>query len=326
MNATAAGHHRELPDDVARRLIGHATRAPSMHNTQPWLWRIRDDGVELYADLSRRLPVEDPMARNLVISCGAALHHLQVAARSFGWATMVDRLPDAEDHSLLARVRMHPSNLPSDLPDLAAIHERRTDRRRFTSWPVPDARLQRLTAIAEEWGCHAVALTDDYSRIRMELLVETARARLAASATAAGEQSRWIDRGHDEGIPSRLIPVRGEDDFPSRFGPGLLTAGDADLESSDGIIVLGGTSDDAGAWLRTGEGLSALWLRATQGALSVVPLSHAVEVERTRATLRHELLGGLVIPHIVLRVGWQTIGRSELPKSPRRPVDDVLWP
>ena len=90
-------------------------------------------------------------------------------------------------------------------------------------------------------------------------------------------------------------------------------------------IVLGGTSDDSAAWLRTGEGLSALWLKATEGNLSVIPLSQPVEVEQTRITLRREnSFGFLPMPHLVVRVGWQTLGRNQLARSPRRPLGDVL--
>jgi hypothetical protein len=85
-------------------------------------------------------------------------------------------------------------------------------------------------------------------------------------------------------------------------------------------------ADDRAAWLRGGEGLSALWLTAVRQGLSVVPLSQVAEVPETRAALRHDLLGGLAHPLLVLRVGWQAISRSQLEPSPRRAVDDVLLP
>ena len=312
------------PDQASRQLIELATRAPSVHNTQPWLWRIDGDVIELYADMSRRLVVEDPLGRNLVISCGAALHHLQVAANAFGWTTAVHRVPDDDDPSLLARVRVTDAAGPSDLPELSALLERRTDRRRFTSWPVPPQRVEHLAEVASDWGVQAVALVDELSRVRTRLLVETALAHQAANTEAAAEQARWIDRGHGDGVPSQLVPATAEPDVPTRFGPGLLREGDGELETSDGLIVLGGTSDDSAAWLRTGEGLSALWLMATEGNLSVIPLSQPVEVEQTRITLRREILRGLLMPHLVVRVGWQTLGRGQLARSPRRPVGDVL--
>ena len=51
-----------------RDIVELACRAPSVHNTQPWLWRLDGDRIELHADRRRQLPVADPSGRNLVIS------------------------------------------------------------------------------------------------------------------------------------------------------------------------------------------------------------------------------------------------------------------
>ncbi len=124
--------------------------------------------------------------------------------------------------------------------------------------------------------------------------------------------------------PSRSCPdaAPGEE-RTSRFDGGLLVDTRPEVESSDGLIVLGGEADDRLSWLRTGEALSALWIRATRTGLSVVPLSQPLEVPATRAELQ-ALLHGTLEPHLLVRVGWQAIGRSELPSTPRRPVDQVL--
>ena len=63
-----------------RDLVELATRAPSVHNTQPWYWCADGDRVSLFADFSRQLPYADPDGRDRVVSCGAALHHLRIAA------------------------------------------------------------------------------------------------------------------------------------------------------------------------------------------------------------------------------------------------------
>ena len=67
-----------------------------------------------------------------------------------------------------------------------------------------------------------------------------------------------------------------------------------------------------------------MWLTATTGGLSVVPLSQAIEVERTREAMRAVVLRGLGHPLLLARVGWQAIGRSGLARSSRRPVEEVL--
>jgi hypothetical protein len=94
--------------------------APSSHNTQPWLFKIVDNSIELYADRTRALPVVDPEARELTISCGAALYHLIVTIKYFGFEYRLEVLPailanqdkhdevdggrNSSDDDLLARV------------------------------------------------------------------------------------------------------------------------------------------------------------------------------------------------------------------------------
>ncbi|MET0840461.1 MAG: hypothetical protein ABWY19_16895, partial [Marmoricola sp.] len=89
-----------------RQVVVLACRAPSVHNTQPWQWRIAGQTIELYADRTRQLPVADPEGRNLVISCGAALHHAGESARALGLDAAVEPLPDPADPDLLATIRL----------------------------------------------------------------------------------------------------------------------------------------------------------------------------------------------------------------------------
>ena len=329
-------------------VVALACRAPSVHNTQPWRWRVEGTSLELYADRSRALPVADPHGRNLVLSCGAALHHAQAAARALGWEPVVRRLPDPADPDLLARIhlsRPDPGAPPTaaargrahlDPADvLRAIHERRTDRRRFTSWPVPAERLGHLAAEAVAHGGLCEPVVDAAARFRLELLISRAMSAQEGDQRLLAEQRTWIDHSHDDGIPSSSVPEVGFGPAArrNRFSPaaGAIAAdvpGPArDLvEASDGVLVVGGPDDTLGSWLRSGEALSALWLLATRAGLSVVPLSQVVEVEETRQGLQHDLCGDRLAPHVVLRIGWQEISRRTHCATPRRPLDDVLLP
>ncbi|MFC7615407.1 hypothetical protein ACFQV2_19770 [Actinokineospora soli] len=117
-----------------------AGRAPSVHNTQPWRWLVGDSSVHVVADWDRWLRGTDPDGRDLLVSCGAALHHLRTAFAGMGFATAVHRLPNPADPAHLAAVEFRPA-APSDeqIALSSAISRRRTDRRRFSSWPVPAA-------------------------------------------------------------------------------------------------------------------------------------------------------------------------------------------
>jgi len=316
-----------VPEAVVRRLVKSACHAPSIYNTQPWLWRVREDGVELYADQQRRLSSADPEGRSLTLSCGAALHHLQVAARASGWEPTVARRPDPAQPDLLATITLTPSPPPAEARvDLAALYERCTDRRRFTSWPVPNERLQELSRAVESWGGHAVAVTDAAERFRIELLISRALQLQSRDPAVGREQRLWTDNDRPDGVRSDSLPATSAtaESRRSRFGTGLLEERGRDLEGSDGLLVLCDADDDPAAWLRGGEALSALWLRAVRDGMSVVPLSQVVEVDETRAGLRHDVFGGLAHPLMLVRVGWQAIGRASLTRTSRRPLAEVL--
>ncbi len=313
--------------DVVRQIVSLACQAPSMHNSQPWRWRLDGASIELLADPARQVAHADPGGRNLTISCGAALHHAQVAARALGWATDVDRFPEGHRADLLARLTLHP-RFPGreDRAAVRSLMRRRTDRRRFTSWPVPRERLLGLVDAAKAWGGHAVPIVTLVDHFRVEHLVARAFEVQAADADLRAEHTAWQDRATPDGVPTGVVPADdglGPGRAP-RFAGGTLPDIERDLTGVDAAILLCGTDDDRPSWLATGEALAALWLEAVRDGLSVVPLSQVIEVPETRAALKQEILLGTASPHLLLRVGWQAIGRSQLPATPRRPLDDVL--
>src|SRR6185295_13753413 len=112
-----------LPDEkTVRSAIALAIRAPSVHNSQPWRWRVGDSSLHLYADWSRHLPATDPDGRDLVVSCGASLHHLRVALAALGWDTVVHRVPNPAEPDHLAAVELVERRpRPEDIPLAAAI-------------------------------------------------------------------------------------------------------------------------------------------------------------------------------------------------------------
>jgi hypothetical protein len=72
-----------IVDTVDRQTIRAAvelgSHAPSVHNSQPWRWRLDGRSLLLQADLRRWLPATDADGRDRVVSCGAVLHHTRIA-------------------------------------------------------------------------------------------------------------------------------------------------------------------------------------------------------------------------------------------------------
>ena len=66
------------------QVVAAATRAPSIHNTQPWRFTATRDRLDVFLDPARALPVLDPTARQQVISCGIAVEFAVVALAAAG--------------------------------------------------------------------------------------------------------------------------------------------------------------------------------------------------------------------------------------------------
>jgi nitroreductase len=318
---------RLVPVETLHRIVEIASRAPSVHNTQPWRWRGGSHTLELYADRSRQLRETDPDGRNLTLSCGVALHHAQVAAGALGWQTRVARHPDPDRPDLLAFLDLTPGTLPATAEEtLTALDQRCTDRRRFTAWPVPEERQAHLARLANHWGARAVALTDESERFIAERLVRRAQQLQWADPSARAEQVAWQHRGADDGVTAGALP--GQDGVtgvhPNRFEGAWEDRATPDLEASDGLLVFFDTYDDSPAWLRAGEGLGAMWLAATTAGLALVPLSQVIEVPETRTAFQAEVLGSLAHPLLLARVGWRSTARPVPARTPRRPVSEVL--
>ncbi len=58
MNDKAIAGAPPILVDRAEYLIATAARAPSVHNTQPWRFRVGPSAIELYCDPRRKLRVD----------------------------------------------------------------------------------------------------------------------------------------------------------------------------------------------------------------------------------------------------------------------------
>jgi nitroreductase len=309
---------------TAARAAGHA---PSIHNTQPWRWRV-ESTLDLYADRARQLGVTDPFGRLLLLSCGAALHHALVTLAAEGWRVEVSRLPDAGDPDLLARVALgEPTAVdPSAMRLLQTMTVRHTDRRPVTDAPVDPDVVARIARVVQAAGARLHPLKREHV---VDLAAAAAQAQVAESLDPQflAELDYWTGgtRTAGTGIPAEVIPASPpETTVPGRDfgGPGTLPIS-AGHDSAAVYAILYGDDDAPQRWLRAGEALSAGWLEATELGVSVLPLSAVVEVVRTRHVLRR-LLGNIGYPYLVLRLGHADPDHAGPPHTPRLPAEQVM--
>jgi nitroreductase len=321
------------PDrETVRAAIAIATRAPSVHNTQPWRWSIGAESLHLFADWTRQVPATDPDGRDLLISCGATLHHLRVALAALGWHTAVHRVPNPAEPHHLAAVEFRP-HVPTDREVALAgmISRRRTDRRRLSSWPVPSDHLDTIADRARHEGALCVAVTDPGARFLLAGAVAQAAVVQRDNPYYGAEMALWAGRGNgsDEGVLAASVPAvadssRGEPVL-REFPHGTLSqpAGKRYGQKTE-YLVIGTSSDDVLSRLRAGEATSAALLAATELGLATCPLSQPMEIADTRRMIRDDVLDGTAVPQLVIRVGWAPTSAAQLPLSPRRDVDQIV--
>ena len=96
-----------------------AIQAPSLHNSQPWRFRLMADRIDILADASRTPPIADADGWATRIACGAAAYNLQLAFAVPGHPLRVQWLPTIDDRQLLATLTPTPPRPPTPLQQRA---------------------------------------------------------------------------------------------------------------------------------------------------------------------------------------------------------------
>ena len=312
-------------------LLGYAVLAPSSHNTQPWLFRIRGDEVELYADRTRACRVADPDDRELIISCGAALCQLRIAMRHFGYLGKVKILPDHGDSDLLARVclGLQAETCVEDNLLFHAITKRRTNRQLFSNDPVPEPLLAALEQAAAKEGARLRILRSQETRYALADLIADADRRQWANKRFRLELAAWVHANRSasrDGIPGY---AQGIDDLMSYAGPLVVrtfdmgegqAAKNRELATGSPVLaVLETNGDTPREWLAAGQALARVLLRARVEDVWASFLNQPIEIAALRQNLPHAI-GHAGFPQLILRLGFG----PDVRPTPRRFVDEVL--
>lgn len=314
-----------------RSAVRHAVRAPSSHNSQPWLFHVRDETLELCADRSRGLPVVDPDDRELVISCGAALFLVRLTLRRFGSTSQVERLPDDAGPDCLARVRIAGmcERTAADAALFNAIPARHTNRLPCEVRTLPEYLPRALEATAIEEGAWLHVFRTAAARAAVADLVAEGDRLQMADKRFRRELAEWLRpnwSNRSDGMPGFSL---GFGEVMSAAGPLVVrtfdvgrgvAARDQDLLAGSPLLALLGTRRDTPAdWLNAGEALAHLLLRAQVDGVSASFLNQPIEVSELRPRLQC-IAGRDGFPQMLLRLGYAPPVRP----TPRRPVSDVL--
>ncbi|MFS7872164.1 hypothetical protein ACEYXF_02230 [Streptomyces asiaticus] len=321
---------------ILEKLISAAVAAPSIHNTQPWRYRLNPDTVtlEVRAAPERALRYADPMGRALSVSAGAAVFNLRVAVAHFGWDPVVRLLPYRSQPDLLATVRLAAPPTDGagrhdgghdDLYDV--IWRRHSSRSPYSARRLPARVLCDLTEAARANGA-SLWLADPEETAWLLRLTAEAERRLSGDPRRLAESRTWIRDTGPYGIPpAALGPRDATGRLPLRdfLGPRPDGRGGDDrpaaapFESHPTIAVLTTDQDRRTDWLRAGQALEHVLLLATSHAVRASLLHQALEWSDLRWSLgdAHPAPGHV---QMLIRLGYGPVG----PATPRNRAAEPL--
>lgn len=326
-----------VPAEQWRFLINYALLAPSEYNTQPWLFRVQGDSVELFADPSRRLPVVDPEDRELLISCGAAFLNLRLALRYFGVHEAMEcaffelEEPDQWLSHPLACLHfgMKQRPTPQDERLFSAIPRRHSNRSIYERRDVPETILNKLQQIAGREGTWLQIVQDASLRRAISDLIVAGDRRQWADKRFRHELADWVHprkSGNVDGLPGS---VRAKGSFHDMTSPFIVrtfdlwreeAARDRQLAAGAPVLaVLGTFSDSPCDWFTAGMAVERVLLEACAQGLQTSFVNQPIEVPALRTWLC-QTLGRKDFPQVLIRIGYG----EPVPSTPRRCVQDVL--
>lgn len=319
-------------DPQVRDILYHASLAPSGHNTQPWTVRPLEPGRFVIGSAEERwLPAVDPTNRELLLSIGAFLENLIIAARDHGYDVDYRVLgTSAQDRDVL-EVRLRPGSA-APFP-LEKVRLRRTVRRDHLSTPLkPDD----VRALSEPFEGHLAffprgSLAATYLEAGM---VEANR--IQADRDAAQEElSRWIRFPDDEvrryrnGLTPESMEITGLSgwfvrhflDRRSVMKPNFRARGveavRKQVQAYGGWLVVASPNSSITTLIETGRRFEAMLLRIRERMIAIHPMTQMLEEAPFRDQVAQELnVSGMV--QFILRVSY--LNHYPDPVSLRMPV------
>jgi hypothetical protein len=335
-------------------LVAAGVLAANPHDTQPWLFGVGADAIDVFADRARNLGAMDAYGREMHLGLGCAVENMVVAAGPNGYAAEVEATPGSLTALDGLRTPVHAATLrltrrERTAPDAAyrAIPDRHTNRYAYDRGRAPPEDWTDFAAHADFGdGVRVLLFEDGEPRRQFDAAVVEATQAIIADATMIADSDRWfrgtraeIDAHRDgptldaAGLSSltltfaHLFAVSAETSHKAW----LAQTRDVQVPSAPlaGLIAVRDRYDRAGA-IAAGRAWQRLHLRATASGVAMQPLNQPIEmIDRERQAG----LGAAWGARMARLTGedWQATFAfraglaSELaPPSPRRRLKDVL--
>ena len=309
-------------------MIEQAVKAPSGHNTQPWLFKINQDNIEIHPNYKKSLPIVDPDNRELFISLGCAVENLCIAASFKGYNSMVSIL----DKGIITVSLEKNENVKYD-PLFEQIAKRQTNRSEYNGNAIATHTLDMLKEVLLEERINRY-FYENGSKEFVSISDFVVRGNTAQMQDKAfvDELKSWMryNKKHSNGTKDGLsYDVFGAPNLPmfivKPIMSGYLNAKNQNkadvkkMQSSSHFVLFTTQSNTLKQWINLGRSMERFLLKSAELKIAHAYLNQPNEIKELSVEMT-EILNISEYSTILLRIGY---GKT-LPYSKRKEIKDVI--
>ncbi|HEX2995283.1 MAG TPA: hypothetical protein VHP14_10680, partial [Anaerolineales bacterium] len=329
------------------RIIAAGILASNPHNSQPWIFRITEMTIDLFADRTRQIGTIDPFLREMYIGLGCALENMLLAAQAEGLTPTLGLMPDLADKSHAARINLIPSS-PTSSDLYFAIPNRHTDRGAYDiTRPLASETFEAIESLIAEADVHLFWYKDKAVRAQFSQVANDATEALVADDEQSTDSHRWWRQDWDQlqeradGITidtqslgpittiAKILP-----DLPREQNDASLVQNVREVmlptAAAFGILAVSNRMDNVQR-LNCGRAWERIHLWATTQGLAMQPLNQMCERLDRELQLGSEPVIGDAVRQLLNDDAWQAIMPFRLGYptqktnlSPRRGLENVV--
>ncbi|MBF0117608.1 MAG: hypothetical protein HQK79_02140 [Desulfobacterales bacterium] len=323
-------------DRIKSKILYYASLAPSGHNSQPWYVKIlsKKDWI-ICTDPKRRLPSVDPKNREMILSIGAFMENLSIAAASYGFEVNDQIIAkDTFDEEIL-KISLNKIN-PVDYP-LERITKRMTAKNGYKS---KELKNEDVKFLSEPLNNHLFYFprNSEHGKCIEEGVIEYFKTQTYRD-DAQKELAEWLRLTDEEanlkkdgltlegmgitGIAGWYVRnfVKPSDFMNDNFRKKGIEKIAKIAGQGAGWLIITSDGETVTDLINTGRRFERMALIARERMIAIHPMTQYLEEDKGQKIISKNHKDGFS-PQFVLRVGY--ISSYPDPVSLRRPVSSFV--
>lgn len=314
------------------KLVCYGIKAPSGHNTQPWLFSIRENEIHIHPDFTRALPVVDSDNHALYISLGCAAENIAIAANKYRLGADVSIEEVGYDHPFIKISLIADDPIQED-ELVKYINQRQSTRNEYSDKQVPEHDLDALKKSFDFKDIDMLTFTNRDELKDLEPLIIEGSNLQFQNKRFVEELVDWFRFSKTEaeeksdGLWTQCMGLPNMPRFIGNIVMKYFVSAKSEAKrwkkligASAGFALFVVHKNDVAHWIRLGRAFQRFGLTATKLGISHAHVNMPCEELEVRQKFVKKFNLGSKHPLLLIRVGYS----EKMPYSLRRNTAKVM--